>query len=123
MLADNQMRHFGQFSNNVILQYGTTRDLDNKSIGISDPSLASNLNYFILSWSEQKFIKKCQKWSIWQVFLLCAAKQCYQTALPDSLVLIGQTLVENTKATKLLCDILNSFQTMYMFMIQSWLKL
>ena len=56
--------------------------------------ITSEASYvYILSW--QKFIKKCQKWSIWRVFekLKLAVKQCYQTGQ----YFIEHKLVENAK--------------------------
>ena len=37
---------------------------------------------------------------------------CGQTVLPDRSIVIGQTLVENAKTEKLVCDILGDFQTL-----------
>ena len=64
--------------------------------------------YLHFEWT--KVHQKCHKWPIWRVFenLKLAVTQCYH--LPDRSILISQILVENAKAEKLKCDILDDFR-------------
>ena len=73
-------------------------------------NIASEASYLYVL-SAQKLIKNCQKWSnlasFWKL------KACGQTVLPDRSVLIGQKNGGNAKIQKFKCDILSSFQTLW----------
>ena len=68
-----------------------------------------SFNIYVYILSGQKLIKNAKNGPIWRVFEKPEA--CSQSVLPDSLVLIGQKLVENVKIQKFKCDILSNFQT------------
>ena len=66
-----------------LLIFTVNRAINSRCMKITEKvslNIVSEASYVFTFWVDKKFIKKCQKWSIWRIFeeLKLAVKQCYQ---------------------------------------------